>query len=210
VLREAGTGYFDVMRIPIVAGRAFDARDNAAAPPRVVVSESLAERLFAREQAIGRQMVLGGGRFAVMAEVIGVAGNIKHRALDEEGSWPTVYLSAWQARSRNVILVVRGQRPDADVVAAVREEVARLDRDVPAHVETGADGGIRVGGTRVTLDTVVAAFDSGATAEEIVQQYPSLTLADVYSVIAYYLRHESKVRAYLAERQRKAAQRFLD
>jgi hypothetical protein len=133
VLREAGTGYFDVMRIPIVAGRAFDARDNAAAPPRVVVSESLAERLFAREQAIGRQMVLGGGRFAVMAEVIGVAGNIKHRALDEEGSWPTVYLSAWQARSRNVILVVRGQRPDADVVAAVREEVARLDRDVPVH-----------------------------------------------------------------------------
>lgn len=54
VLREAGTAYFDVMRIPTVAGRAFDARDNAAAPPRVVVSESLAERLFAREQPIGR------------------------------------------------------------------------------------------------------------------------------------------------------------
>ncbi len=51
VLREAGTAYFDVMRIPIVAGRAFDARDNAAAPPRVVVSESLAERLFARRAA---------------------------------------------------------------------------------------------------------------------------------------------------------------
>ena len=61
VLREAGTGYFDVMRIPIVAGRAFDARDNAAAPPSVVVSESLAERLFAREQC-NRTSNRRGGR----------------------------------------------------------------------------------------------------------------------------------------------------
>jgi uncharacterized protein (DUF433 family) len=73
-------------------------------------------------------------------------------------------------------------------------------------IETDADGVIRVGGTRVTLDTVVAAFEAGATAEEIVQQYPSVTLADIYSVIAYYLRHQSEVRAYLAQRQRQTAQ----
>ena len=132
VVREAGTGYFAVMRIPLVAGREFDARDNAAASPRVVVSQSLAETLFAREQAVGRHIVVGGGRFAVNAEIIGVVGDIKHRALDE-AFLSTVYLSAWQAPSRNVILVVRGQRPDADVVAAVREDVARLDRDVPVH-----------------------------------------------------------------------------
>ena len=113
------------MRIPIVAGRPFDARDNAAAPPRVVVSQSLAERWFAGEQPIGRQIILGSGR---MAEIIGVAGDVKHRALDDEGFWPTVYRSAWQAASGSMILVVRSQRPDADVVAAVREEVARLDR----------------------------------------------------------------------------------
>ena len=47
-------------------------------------------------------------------------------------------------------------------------------------------GVLRVGNTRVTLDTVIAAFADGATAEEIVQQYPSLHLADVYSVIGYY------------------------
>lgn len=73
-------------------------------------------------------------------------------------------------------------------------------------IETDADGVIRVGGTRVTLDSVVAAFEVGATAEEIVQQYPSLALADIYSVIGYYLRHHSDVRAYLAERQKQAAQ----
>lgn len=51
-------------------------------------------------------------------------------------------------------------------------------------IQTDADGVIRVGGTRVTLDTVIAAFDAGATAEEIAQQYPSVALADIYLVIA--------------------------
>jgi len=75
-------------------------------------------------------------------------------------------------------------------------------------IETDADGVIRVGGTRVTWDTLIliAAFDAGATAEEIAQQYDSVTLADVYSVIGYYLRHQSEVRAYLAERKRNAAE----
>lgn len=72
-------------------------------------------------------------------------------------------------------------------------------------IRTDADGVIRVGGTRVTFDTVVAAFDASATAEDIVQQYASVTLADVYSVIAYYLRHQSDVRASLAQRQRQSA-----
>jgi putative ABC transport system permease protein len=133
VLREAGTGYFDVMRIPIVAGRPFDARDNAAAPARVVVSQSLARRWFAGEQPIGTQIRLGPEPGAPMAEIIGIAGDVKHRALDDEGFWPTVYRSAWQDASGSMILVVRSQRPDADVVAAVREEVAQLDGDVPVH-----------------------------------------------------------------------------
>jgi uncharacterized protein (DUF433 family) len=79
-----------------------------------------------------------------------------------------------------------------------------LTERVPIH--TDIDGVIRVGGTRVTLDTLVAAFDAGATAEEIAQQYPSVALADVYSVIAYYLRHQPEIRAYLTERQWQAAQ----
>jgi uncharacterized protein (DUF433 family) len=67
-----------------------------------------------------------------------------------------------------------------------------------------ADGVVRVGGTRVMLDTVVAAFNEGATAEEIVYQYPSLQLADVYAVIGYYLRRPSEIEAYLRQRQQQA------
>ena len=60
---------------------------------------------------------------------------------------------------------------------------------------------VRVGGTRVTLDTVVAAFREGAAAEEIVYQYPSLNLADVYSVIGYYLQRQAVIEAYLHRRR---------
>jgi uncharacterized protein (DUF433 family) len=71
----------------------------------------------------------------------------------------------------------------------------------PVPLVQGADGVMRVRGTRITLDTVFAAFREGATAEEIVQQYPSLSLADVYQVIGYCLRHSSEVEAYLAARR---------
>ena len=71
-------------------------------------------------------------------------------------------------------------------------------------LETDVDGVVRVGNTRVTLDTVAAAFNEGATAEEIVQQYPSLSLADVYQVISYYLRRTAEVEAYLRQRRAEA------
>lgn len=74
----------------------------------------------------------------------------------------------------------------------------------PAPMQMDADGAIRIGGTRVTLDTLVAAFDEGATAEEIAQQYPTLELADVYSVIGYYLRRQAEVKNYLRQRQQQA------
>ena len=74
----------------------------------------------------------------------------------------------------------------------------------PLPLETTADGVVRISGTRVTLDTVIAAFTEGATAEEITHQYPSLPLADVYAVIAYYLQKRSEVEAYLRYRQQQA------
>lgn len=71
---------------------------------------------------------------------------------------------------------------------------------------TDAQGVIRVGGTRVTLDSVVTAFCAGATAEEIAQQFPSLALPDIYQVIAYYLKHTASVEGYLTRRQNEAAE----
>jgi uncharacterized protein (DUF433 family) len=69
---------------------------------------------------------------------------------------------------------------------------------VPMKVDR--HGVIRVGGTRVRLDTVIFAFNEGCTAEEIVSQYPTLKLADVYAVIAYYLNNRVEIDAYLSTR----------
>ena len=74
----------------------------------------------------------------------------------------------------------------------------------PVPLQTDTQGVIRIGGTRVTLDTVVYAFETGATAEEIAEDCP-LQLDDVYAVITYYLRHREEVEAYLERRQQRAA-----
>ena len=76
------------------------------------------------------------------------------------------------------------------------------NEQVPLKVDS--HGVIRVGGTRVTLDTVIAAFKEGATAEGIVYRYPTLHFADVYSVLSYYLRRKQEIEAYLRQRDHKA------
>ena len=77
--------------------------------------------------------------------------------------------------------------------------------EVPPLV-ADASGVFRVGKTRVTLDTVVGAFQDGATAEEIAEQYPALSLGQVYAVIAYYLAHTADVTDYLRYREQRAAE----
>ena len=71
----------------------------------------------------------------------------------------------------------------------------------PVPLARDDQGTWRVGGTRVTLETLVAAFDRGDTPEEIHEQYPSVALGDVYAVLTYCVRHRALVRTYLAERE---------
>lgn len=85
------------------------------------------------------------------------------------------------------------------------ETAAILERFEPIPLSADADGVIRLARTRVTLDTVTEAFAQGATAEEIAQQYPSLSLADVYSVLGHILHHRAEVADYLAKRDRQRA-----
>lgn len=72
----------------------------------------------------------------------------------------------------------------------------------PLRIDSG--GAVRVGRTRVRLDTVIYAYTHGRTPEEIVESFDSLDLADVFTVIGYYLRHRAEVDAFLEENQREA------
>ena len=63
----------------------------------------------------------------------------------------------------------------------------------------------RVGDSRVSLDSVIFAFNEGATAEEIVLRFPTINLKQAYSAISFYLQNTAKVEAYLAGRAEKRA-----
>jgi uncharacterized protein (DUF433 family) len=73
----------------------------------------------------------------------------------------------------------------------------------PLPLRTDRDGTIRIGETRVPLETVIDAFNEGAAAEEIAYRYPTLDLGDVYATITYYLRHRSAVDDYIQEQERR-------
>jgi uncharacterized protein (DUF433 family) len=71
-----------------------------------------------------------------------------------------------------------------------------IQNDAPP-LRQDANGKIRVGNSRVSLDVVVNDFQDGATPEEIAQGYPTLELGDIYAAVGYYLRHRSEVDEYI-------------
>jgi uncharacterized protein (DUF433 family) len=68
-------------------------------------------------------------------------------------------------------------------------------------------GGIRIGHSRVTLDSLLASYHHGSTPEEIAVQYSVLSLEEIYAALAYYLNHRSEIDRYLEQRHQKAQQR---
>lgn len=74
----------------------------------------------------------------------------------------------------------------------------------PVPLTVNSDGVVWIGGTRVSLDTVIAVFKQGATPEDIVQRYPSLKLGDIYASLAFYFNHQAEVEAYLQQRRQTA------
>ena len=74
----------------------------------------------------------------------------------------------------------------------------------PVPLEADNDGVIRVAGTRLTLDTIITAYQQGERPEAISKDYSPLPLEDVHAVIAYYLRHRDEVDEYLGRRRSEA------
>ena len=68
-----------------------------------------------------------------------------------------------------------------------------------APFATDEHGVVRIGGSRVMLERIVHAFDAGASAEEIVESYPTLELGDVYATLAFILKNRPEVDVYMTE-----------
>lgn len=82
--------------------------------------------------------------------------------------------------------------------------VALEPKTLPLPLREEETGAIRVGDSRVLLELVIQAFQDGASPESIVQAYSTLSLSDVYLIVAYYLRHPEAIDAYIERREQQA------
>jgi uncharacterized protein (DUF433 family) len=79
-----------------------------------------------------------------------------------------------------------------------------LETTQTAPLTPWKDGSIRIGNSRVTLDSIVHEFSRGATAEQIQDDFPSLSLREIYGAISYYLDHPDRIQDYLRRREAEA------
>jgi putative ABC transport system permease protein len=124
--------YFRLMRIPVLAGRTFDARDRADAPPAVVVSRSFADQAWPGESALGRDIVLPG--MTVRPQVVGVVGDVRHRTLTEAAS-PAFYARTAQSPGTFMTVVAETIGDPLAHIDAVKHAVWEIDKNQPVWKE---------------------------------------------------------------------------
>lgn len=130
--RVATPGYFDLMSIPIVAGREFDASDRPdAAAPAVIVNETFVRRFWPASDGLDRRLRLmlrsGPGPWL---RVVGVAGDVRHHGLDRAPA-AEVYVPYDQASVEGMIVLLRTSVDPASVAASARDAVWQLDPELP-------------------------------------------------------------------------------
>ncbi len=134
-IRVVGGAYFAAMRIPLVAGRHFDAHDTRDKPRVIVVDEALAAQLWPGEDPLGKRVRSGG--FDASADtpwltVVGVVGNIKQDRLDAE-SRIAVYHPHTQYPARSMSVTLRGQGDPASLAEPARRELRAVLPELPVH-----------------------------------------------------------------------------
>src|SRR5205085_1695016 len=129
--RSASPGYFETMRVPLVAGRYFDERDAKDSPPVAVIDENMARTYWPGQDPVGKRLKPGGGDDdAPWLTVVGVVGNVKQYALDTD-SRVTFYTPHAQNPSGTMYLVARTSADPQSSAPAVTREARALDPNVP-------------------------------------------------------------------------------
>ena len=137
----AGANYLKTLGIPLVKGRDLTTDDMLpGAVPVAVINESMASRYWPNDDPIGRRITLGLPRpNNPWITIVGIAKDVPHRALGSKPE-PDWYMSRTVAPQRHRYLFVRSVLPVAALTAAIRNEVAAIDRHQPlASVKTMSD-----------------------------------------------------------------------
>lgn len=172
-------GYFEAMQIPVLAGRDVEDTDATDAPFVLVISETMARGLFLDQNAVGRQVAVDvGGAEPALAEVVGVAGDVRTYALDREPP-RQMYYSFRQMPYPTMRLAIRTQGDAAAVTNSVRQVLRARDSNIPlAGVATMDDVITRSVGSQRVIMLTLTLFSSVAV---------FLAAIGLYSVLAYYV-----------------------
>jgi predicted permease len=128
-------GYFEALRIPLLAGRSFTKMDQAKSAPVAIINRAFAQKYFPGVNPIGKHMTADVGDDVVnhpVREIVGVVGDVKQFGLNAEAS-PQYYLPWTQAVITNPYLVVRTTGDPAMLERAVKATVAGMDSSIPTY-----------------------------------------------------------------------------
>jgi putative ABC transport system permease protein len=128
--------WFQTMRVPLKMGREFTDADNAQAPKVIIVNETFARRYWAKENPIGKHVVIGRG--PAPSEVVGVSSDVKNRGLAQD-PMAQIYLPFPQLPWGNMNLIVRTAAEPHAMVTSLRAQIAALDPDQPVTAIQTAD-----------------------------------------------------------------------
>lgn len=135
--RSVTPGFFEAMQIPILRGRAFQDSDRAGAERVIVISDSLARRLWPGSSAVGRR-VYWGGTTGRTRTVIGVAGDIRDVKLEAEPP-PLVFVPHAQVDLPSMTIIVRTATGITGVLPDIRQVLQKVDSRLPPPLIEAVD-----------------------------------------------------------------------
>ena len=121
--------YFQTMKIPLLRGRAFEARDTKDVPPVVIISQLMAERAFPGQDPIGKRIRINNNTWRT---VVGVVPHLKVYGFEETRTLPQAYLPITQLPQNGLVVLLRTTLSPKSLEKPVRDIVASLDRAQPA------------------------------------------------------------------------------
>ncbi len=123
--------YFHVMGIPLLSGRFFDRRDILSSPRVTVISKTMARLYFPNQDPLGKQLTFSfPPDSGAMCEIVGIVGDVRDVALGQDPG-PMMYVPYAQAPFWGANVVVKSTLSPSAVAAAIRQEVQKIDKDLP-------------------------------------------------------------------------------
>lgn len=127
-------GYFQTMKISMLRGRAFEARDTKGVEPVIIIDQLLADRYFPGQDAVGKRIRMHTGEKGENENrlIVGVAPHLKVYGFEETTVLPQAYLPMTQLPQTGLVVLLRTTLSPKSLEKPVREIVASLDPAQPA------------------------------------------------------------------------------